>query len=177
MAGALDDASDLSVRARLLVEAGAAGLVIAMSGYLRARPRAALRRRTGSASGMLGIPFTIIAVIGLINAFNMLDGIDGLAATVAMVSIGAILLFDDSPWSMPGVVFLLQVLFVALIPYLFVNLGWPDGRKIFMGDAGSTLIGFLLAWSLIYMSHEGRAPRAGGRAVVRGAAGDGHRRR
>ncbi|UNK49942.1 UDP-N-acetylglucosamine 2-epimerase [Lysobacter sp. S4-A87] len=153
VAGALDDASDLSVRARLIVEAGAAGLVIAMSGYY-VHDLGHLIGDDRLGLGMLGIPFTIIAVIGLINAFNMLDGIDGLAATVAMVSIGAIMLFDDSPWSMPGVVFLLQVLFFALIPYLFVNLGWPDGRKIFMGDAGSTLIGFLLAWSLIYMSHE-----------------------
>ncbi|HEY5851904.1 MAG TPA: UDP-N-acetylglucosamine 2-epimerase [Lysobacter sp.] len=153
VAGAVDDASDLSVRARLLVEAGAAGLVIAMSGYY-VHDLGQLFGADRLGLGMLGIPFTIIAVIGLINAFNMLDGIDGLAATVAMVSIGAIMLFDDSPWSMPGVVFLLQVLFFALIPYLFVNLGWPDGRKIFMGDAGSTLIGFLLAWSLIYMSHE-----------------------
>ena len=47
---------------------------------------------------------------------------------------------------------LLQILFVALVPYLGVNMGWPDGRKIFMGDAGSTVIGFLLAWSLIFMS-------------------------
>ncbi|MFC3816220.1 UDP-N-acetylglucosamine 2-epimerase [Lysobacter sp. GCM10012299] len=153
VAGALDDASDLSVRARLLVEAGATGLVIAMSGYY-VHDLGQLIGPERLGLGMLGIPFTIIAVIGLINAFNMLDGIDGLAATVAMVSIGAVMLFDDSPWSMPGVVFLLQVLFFALIPYLFVNLGWPDGRKIFMGDAGSTLIGFLLAWSLIYMSHE-----------------------
>ncbi|WP_441814506.1 UDP-N-acetylglucosamine 2-epimerase [Lysobacter sp. TAF61] len=153
VAGALDDASDLSVRARLLVEAGATGLVIAMSGYY-VHDLGQLFGADRLGLGVLGIPFTIVAVIGLINAFNMLDGIDGLAATVAMVSIGAIMLFDDSPWSMPGVVFLLQVLFFALIPYLFVNLGWPDGRKIFMGDAGSTLIGFLLAWSLIYMSHE-----------------------
>ncbi|QSX75812.1 UDP-N-acetylglucosamine 2-epimerase [Lysobacter arenosi] len=152
VAGALDDASDLSVRARLLVEAGATALVIATSGYYIQDLGNLFGDRLGL--GMLGIPFTIIAVIGLINAFNMLDGIDGLAATVAMVTIGAVMLFDDSPWSMPGVVFLLQVLFFALIPYLFVNLGWPDGRKIFMGDAGSTLIGFLIAWSLIYMSHE-----------------------
>src|SRR5207342_238663 len=49
---------------------------------------------------------------------------------------------------------LLQVLFAALVPYLCVNLGWPDGRKVFMGDAGSTLIGFLMAWSLIYLSNQ-----------------------
>jgi undecaprenyl-phosphate alpha-N-acetylglucosaminyl 1-phosphatetransferase len=151
-AGALDDASNLSVTSRLLVEAGAAGLVIFMSGfYVHDLGQIVGTRHIDI--GLFGIPFTIIAVIGLINAFNMMDGIDGLAASMAMVCIGAILLFDDSSWSMPGVLVMLQVLFAALIPYLFVNLGWPDGRKVFMGDAGSTLIGFLLGWALIYMSH------------------------
>lgn len=148
VAGALDDASDLSVRSRLAIEAGAIMLVIAASGiYVDELGLWGMRL------GVLGIPFTIVAVIGLINAFNMLDGIDGLAASLAMTSIGAILLFDHAGWSSPGVLLLLQVLFAALIPYLCVNLGWPDGRKIFMGDAGSTLIGFLLAWSLVFLSH------------------------
>jgi len=102
---------------------------------------------------LLGIPITIVAVVGLINAFNMLDGIDGLAGSLAMVSIVSILAFSGAGWPTLGVALLLQILSIALIPYLCVNLGWPDGRKIFMGDAGSTLIGFLLAWSLIFMSH------------------------
>ncbi|MBU8978072.1 UDP-N-acetylglucosamine 2-epimerase [Lysobacter sp. MMG2] len=151
-AGALDDASNLSVTTRLLVEAGAAGLVIFMSGFY-VHDLGEIVGTRHIEIGLFGIPFTIIAVIGLINAFNMMDGIDGLAASMAMVCIGAILLFDESPWSMPGVLLMLQVLFAALIPYFFVNMGWPDGRKVFMGDAGSTLIGFILAWSLIYMSH------------------------
>lgn len=153
IAGALDDAHDLSVRSRLLIEAGATALVILLSGfYVRDLGDFAVMGDTFGL-GPFGIPFTIVAVIGLINAFNMLDGIDGLAATVAMACIAAILLFNGAHWTVPGVLFLLQVLFAALIPYLLVNLGWPDGRKVFMGDAGSTLIGFVLAWSLIYMSH------------------------
>lgn len=148
VAGVLDDANDLSVRSRLAVEAGAIALVIAASGiYVDDLGIYGIKL------GLLGIPFTVVAIVGLINAFNMLDGIDGLAASVAMTSIGAILLFDQVGWSSPGVLLLLQVLFAALIPYLCVNLGWPDGRKVFMGDAGSTLIGFLLAWSLVFLSH------------------------
>lgn len=153
IAGALDDAHDLSVRSRLVIEAGATLLVIGLSGfYVRDLGDFAV---TGDTFGLgpFGIPFTIVAVIGLINAFNMLDGIDGLAATMAMACIAAILLFNGTHWTVPGVLVLLQVMFAALIPYLLVNLGWPDGRKVFMGDAGSTLIGFVLAWSLIYVSH------------------------
>lgn len=150
-AGALDDASDLSVTSRLLIEAGASGLVIFMSGFYVHDLGEIIGTRHIDL-GLFGIPFTIIAVIGLINAFNMMDGIDGLAASMAMVCIVAIGMFNES-WSMPGVLVMLQILFAALVPYLFVNMGWPDGRKVFMGDAGSTLIGFLLAWGLIYMSH------------------------
>lgn len=150
--GVVDDFAGLSVKSRLFAEAGIVALVIVASGYYvddlgLSLPGNALQL------GMLGVPVTIVAVIGLINAFNMLDGIDGLAASMAMVSIAAILFFDHVTWSVPSVVLLLQVLFAALVPYLFVNLGWPDGRKIFMGDAGSTLIGFLLAWSVIFLSH------------------------
>ncbi|GAA5075172.1 UDP-N-acetylglucosamine 2-epimerase [Lysobacter panacisoli] len=151
-AGALDDASDLSVTSRLLIEAGACGLVIFMSGFYVSDLGEIIGTRHIDL-GLFGIPFTIVAVIGLINAFNMMDGIDGLAASMAMVCIVAIGMFNQAPWSAPGVLLMLQVLFAALVPYLFVNMGWPDGRKVFMGDAGSTLIGFLMAWALVYMSH------------------------
>jgi undecaprenyl-phosphate alpha-N-acetylglucosaminyl 1-phosphatetransferase/UDP-N-acetylglucosamine 2-epimerase len=150
--GVLDDLVGLNVRSRLVAEAAAIGLVIAASGYHIDD----LGQLFGESTrlGLLGVPLTIVAVIGLINAYNMLDGIDGLAAAVTMVSIAAILLFAGTGTAGPPILLLLCVLFAALIPYLFVNLGWPDGRKIFMGDAGSMLLGFLLAWSLIYLSHE-----------------------
>ncbi|WP_149196458.1 UDP-N-acetylglucosamine 2-epimerase [Luteimonas suaedae] len=149
--GVIDDLNGLSVRSRVLAEAAAVCLVIAASGYYIDDLGALFGEATKL--GLLGIPLTVVAVIGLINAYNMLDGIDGLAAAMTMVTIIAILLFGDARLSAPGILLLLQVLFAALIPYLFVNLGWPDGRKVFMGDAGSMLVGFLLAWSLIYLSH------------------------
>jgi undecaprenyl-phosphate alpha-N-acetylglucosaminyl 1-phosphatetransferase/UDP-N-acetylglucosamine 2-epimerase len=153
-AGVVDDVKDTSVRSRLLIEAAAAAMVIVVSGFYIDH-LGDLLGIDGFRLGLVGIPVTVIAVIGLINAFNMLDGIDGLAAAMAMVSIAAVLLYDTASLSEPGVLLLLQILFAALVPYLCVNLGWPDGRKIFMGDAGSTLIGFVLAWSLIYLSHRG----------------------
>ena len=156
MTGAVDDLHNLSVRSRLIIQACAAGMVIAASGvYLDHTGQ--IFGSHGLELGVIGIPITIVAVIGLINAFNMLDGIDGLAASLAMVSIGAIMLFSNAGLPVLGVTLLLQVLFASLIPYLCVNMGWPDGRKVFMGDAGSTLIGFLLAWSLVFLSHRGTA--------------------
>jgi undecaprenyl-phosphate alpha-N-acetylglucosaminyl 1-phosphatetransferase/UDP-N-acetylglucosamine 2-epimerase len=153
MTGAVDDLNNLSVKSRLVIQACTAWLVIGATGIYMENAGHLL----GDADlqlGLLGIPVTIVAVIGLVNALNMMDGIDGLAAGMAMVTIGTILLFANGNWPALGVLLLLQVLFAALVPYLCVNLGWPDGRKIFMGDAGSTLIGFLMAWCLIFLSHQ-----------------------
>lgn len=151
LTGLLDDLDDLSARTRLLVQAGTAGLVILTTGiYIDGGGN--LLGGEEFRLHALGIPITIIAVVGLINAFNMLDGIDGLAAGLAIVSIVAILAFMGVGWPTVGVALLLQILAATLVPYICVNLGWPDGRKIFMGDAGSTLIGFLVAWSLIFLS-------------------------
>ena len=155
--GLVDDFHNLSVRSRLVVEIGVVAWVIAISG-IYIDDIGPLLGDHGLKLGLLGVPFTIFAVIGLINAFNMLDGIDGLAAATAMISILAMLAFGDFTGPSLGALMLLQILFASLIPYVCVNLGWPDGRKIFMGDAGSTLIGFLLAWSLVYLSH-GRIAR------------------
>jgi undecaprenyl-phosphate alpha-N-acetylglucosaminyl 1-phosphatetransferase/UDP-N-acetylglucosamine 2-epimerase len=156
--GMLDDRYDLSVGTRLAIQAGAAAVVIAATGvYIDSAGH--LFGTQDVRLHAFGIPLTVLAVVGLMNAFNMLDGIDGLAGGLAMVSILAVLAFTTGTgWQALGVLLLLQVLLVALVPYLGVNLGWPDGRKIFMGDAGSTLIGFLLAWSLIHLSqrHIGR---------------------
>ena len=152
LTGLLDDLYDLTVRTRLAIQVAAAVGVIAATGvYIDS-----LGQVAGGAElrlSMLGIPLTILAVVGLMNAFNMTDGIDGLAGGLAMVSILAVLTYSTGTGSEAlGVLLLLQILLVVLVPYLGVNLGWPDGRKIFMGDAGSTMLGFLLAWSLIYLS-------------------------
>jgi UDP-GlcNAc:undecaprenyl-phosphate GlcNAc-1-phosphate transferase len=151
--GALDDRVDLSVRSRLLVQTGAVLTMVICTGvYVHT-----LGHLFGYELelGVLGIPLTLVAVIGLLNAFNMMDGIDGLAGMLALVSIGAIVLFQGlSHW--PSVVVLL-LLAAALLPHLAANLGLV-GNKIFLGDAGSMVVGYLLAWTLIHLS-QGRQPQ------------------
>ncbi|OOG66249.1 undecaprenyl-phosphate alpha-N-acetylglucosaminyl 1-phosphate transferase [Rhodanobacter sp. B04] len=148
--GALDDRFDLSVRVRLLVQTIAILAVIASTGvYVHT-----LGHIYGYELelGWLGIPLTVVAVIGLLNAFNMMDGIDGLAGSLALVSIAAIVMFAG-PLPLHSGMALMTLLAAAVIPYLAANLGFM-GRKIFMGDAGSMFVGYLLAWALIHMSQE-----------------------
>lgn len=147
--GALDDRYDLSVRTRLLVQTAAVLFMVATTGvYIHS-----LGHIFGHdfELGVLGIPVTVVAVIGLLNAFNMMDGIDGLAGSLALVSIGAVTLFNGPQYWQSTV--LLLLLMAALVPYLAANLGLM-GRKVFLGDAGSMMIGYLLAWTLIQLSQE-----------------------
>lgn len=146
--GALDDRFDLKVRDRLLIQAIAILTVIASTGvYIHT-----LGHIFGYnvELGWLGPPLTVIAIIGLMNAFNLMDGIDGLAGSLELVSIASIVMFANPP-ALQEMALLLALLATASLPFLVTNLGFM-GRKIFLGDAGSMLIGYLLAWALVRMS-------------------------
>ena len=154
--GALDDRNDLSVRSRLLVQAVAILVMICSTGIYVHRLGHVLGFELEL--GWFGIPLTVIAVIGLLNAFNMMDGIDGLAGGLGLMSIGSILLFNSQVSRTPleGVLVIVTLLAVAMLPFMLANLGL-FGRKIFMGDAGSMVLGYLLAWTLIQLS-QGSTP-------------------
>lgn len=99
----------------------------------------------------LVILFTFLCVIGLTNAINFIDGIDGLAAGIILNALISILIFSylDNATNDLGLVLLL---IISVIVFLFANLGifLP---KIFLGDSGSTALGFLLAFLLVYYTH------------------------
>ena len=147
--GSLDDARNLGVRIRLLVQTLVALALMAGTGqYLQSFGN--LLDTGNIALGWSGVLVTVIAVIGAINAFNMIDGIDGLLGSTAFVSFASMgVLFALHGHSHREVI--MAVLFVSvLIPYLIANLTFPPfKRKIFMGDAGSMLIGFSVVWLLI----------------------------
>lgn len=95
----------------------------------------------------IGLLCTIVAVFGTINAWNMIDGIDGLAASMALMSMISFLIVTVGHETLPVAVFLL---FGGLFAFLCFN--FSNGRplpKIFLGDAGSKLIGFSLVWFMI----------------------------
>jgi UDP-GlcNAc:undecaprenyl-phosphate/decaprenyl-phosphate GlcNAc-1-phosphate transferase len=97
--------------------------------------------------------FTITIVLTAINAFNMFDGSDGIAGAQALMG----LLFIGFACVMSGEmgpVPLIVSMAGCLMGFLFFN--WPSRRtgnvRAFMGDAGSTMLGFLLAWLSIDLS-------------------------
>ena len=150
LAGLVDDLKDLGVWVRIIIQTLAciimikgAGVYVDDLGNLFGMGLINL--------GILGIPFTIFAVIGLVNAINMSDGIDGLTGSLALVAIIGVFGFETISGNYRLFDFLLIVV-AALIPYLLTNLNIISRRKIFLGDAGSMFIGFVLAWVLIELS-------------------------
>jgi UDP-GlcNAc:undecaprenyl-phosphate GlcNAc-1-phosphate transferase len=97
------------------------------------------------------IPFTVFAVIGNINAFNMMDGIDGLTASLALVALVGFYIAAES--KVTGDIYSILLLIIAsLCAFLLMNLFAKN--KVFMGDAGSMLIGFVISYFAIQFSQE-----------------------
>ena len=98
--------------------------------------------------GIFSIPFTIFCVVGIMNAFNMIDGINGLCAGCGML---ALLLIGFSS----GLIYdsMLVLIIGGMIGFLLFNLRiFGKKRGVFLGDHGSNLVGFLVAWAAIYAS-------------------------
>jgi len=100
-----------------------------------------------------GAAFTCVAIMGAINAFNMLDGMDGLAGTMAFIALVALAIMGGlvSDGSIASVALVVSG---AVAAFLVFNIPAKYNRRFrcFMGDAGSTLLGFLLACLCISIS-------------------------
>lgn len=148
LVGILDDRFDLPFMPRMLLQASMACVMMWNGYYLYSLGDVLLG--TQLVLGGVGYAVTLFAVIGAINAFNMVDGIDGLLGALSCVTFGALAIvfylgdrIDLALWC--------TCLLTACLPYILLNLGIPWGRKfkVFMGDSGSTLIGFTVIWLLI----------------------------
>jgi len=108
---------------------------------------------------LLGIPIVIIFVLGATNSLNLLDGLDGLSAGVTVIITGAMLLLAIhlSTWGFSKVggdavrVIICLGLLGAVCGFLPFN---RHPAKIFMGDAGSMLLGFVVAALMILFAEK-----------------------
>lgn len=100
--------------------------------------------------GRLSIPFTYISIIGITNAINLIDGLNGLAGGVSLLGF----LFMGIAALLAGNIMVALVCFAfvgALAAFLLYN--FPDAR-IFMGDSGSTFLGFSLALTAVFLTQD-----------------------
>lgn len=131
--GLLDDVFGLPWKTRLTIQLGLAGVLVASGVRLTLFPPI-------STIPLLAGSITVLWIVALTNAFNFLDNMDGLAAGVALIAglllAGAQLLAGEV--AVPAV---LLVISGALTGFLIHNF-YP--ARMFMGDAGSNFLGFLL---------------------------------
>lgn len=108
--------------------------------------------------GSLGVGFTLFWLVACANIINLVDGMDGLAATIGLIVCGAIALRSGMD-GVPGVLPLALLCAGALLGFLWHN--WPPAR-IFLGDSGSLLVGFIVG----VLSIEGSMKTATGFALA-----------
>ncbi|MGR2767984.1 UDP-N-acetylglucosamine--undecaprenyl-phosphate N-acetylglucosaminephosphotransferase [Photobacterium ganghwense] len=151
--GLADDKYNVEVKLRLLIQCGVA-YVMVNYGDCRITELGSL---TGSEKVVLSHSqstiISVLAIVGGINAFNMIDGVDGLLGGMTIVcftALGYLFYIHD----VSEMVFLCSIIVVATVPFLLLNTGifCRPKHKVFMGDAGSTLLGFILVWLLILSS-------------------------
>ncbi len=156
--GALDDKYDISYKIRFAIQAALSIAMMSLGGIELKTIGDIFGTGEVITLGWFGYFVTVIAVIGAINAFNMVDGIDGLLGGLSVVTFGGlgVMLAHDGQYN---IAYLCLVMVVVIVPYILLNLGiFGRKRKIFMGDAGSMLIGFTVIWFLLLSSQNGKAP-------------------
>lgn len=132
--GVLDDALSLPPWIKLFAQVGAAYVSTIGGNVITAVGNRSL--------GVLSLPVTVLWIVTLINAHNFIDGLDGLCGGVAAIE-GGILGLIAIKTGHPGLAAASFTLCGACIGFLPYNMG---GARIFMGDCGSTFLGFALAW-------------------------------
>jgi UDP-N-acetylmuramyl pentapeptide phosphotransferase/UDP-N-acetylglucosamine-1-phosphate transferase len=141
MSGLKDDLMGTSARTKLLVQLGTACLVLLnseltvthLSGFF------GIGEVTPAAGFLISLGF----IVFLVNAYNLIDGIDGLAGIIAIIAFsvfGVYYYVNNNSF----LVLIIASMIGALVSFLTWNFA-SSKRKMFMGDTGSLVIGFILA--------------------------------
>tara|TARA_B100000787_G_C16140003_1_gene271493 strand:+ start:138 stop:962 length:825 start_codon:yes stop_codon:yes gene_type:complete len=94
------------------------------------------------------IPFTLLAILFLINSFNYFDGLDGVLGFSTISTLG--ILFFLAPNE--NIKLFLIIILIPILFFLCFNFSIFKLPKLFLGDSGSLLLGFIIAFTLIYLS-------------------------
>lgn len=155
--GVMDDIHGLQTRKRFLVQIVAAVAMVVIGGVKITQLGNIFGDGKLYFGGFFALVFTVFSTVGVINAMNMVDGADGLAGSLATISFLALAFAAFSAGDILEAQMILVVV-GALIAFLLFNIRFFGSKaKIFMGDAGSMFLGFLLAWFFIDMS-QGEEP-------------------
>lgn len=142
--GVVDDRFDMKAGVKLSLQ------ILATTIFLITNPGSQLRVHEFDAPLWISTLLHILFLTGSINAFNMLDGSDGLAGGVAAVVLAALTLashFSGAPFSS----LICTAFLSAVMAFLSMNAQtpWQPRATIFLGDAGSMLLGLVISFALL----------------------------
>ena len=137
--GVVDDMREISAKAKMLGQFIAALIVVFVGGI----QIEVINLPFGGTIdfGILGIPLTILWIVGITNAINLIDGLDGLAAgvsTIACITLAVMAMIMGNGF----VIAMASILAAASLGFLVFNF---HPAKIFMGDTGALFLGFMIS--------------------------------
>jgi len=100
--------------------------------------------------GSFSIPFSVICVIFLINAFNYFDGLDG---TLSFTSISTLCILIFLSLNNNNILFLI-VTIIPIVIFLCFNFSIFKIPKLFLGDSGSLLLGFIISFTIMHFANQ-----------------------
>jgi UDP-GlcNAc:undecaprenyl-phosphate/decaprenyl-phosphate GlcNAc-1-phosphate transferase len=158
--GVLDDRWGMSATRKFAVQILAASIAVGWGGHVIET----VGNLAGTGDLYLGsaaLWFTVFCFVGVINAVNMIDGMDGLAGGVTLVALGWFAAASFSTGTSGGAPLVL-VWIGAVGGFLLFNFPapWRSRASVFMGDAGSMVLGLVLTWFALELSQGPRAPLA-----------------
>jgi len=153
LTGAVDDRFDLGPYIKFAVQIAVA-LSMIYWGELILHSLGNLVSAAPLTLGRFAAALTVFAVIGVINAINLCDGADGLAGGLVFIAVFWIAVMSAASGSTDT---LALALLGCIAAFLVFNLRSPWRRRaaVFLGDAGSLSLGFVLAWLTVGATREG----------------------
>lgn len=152
--GMVDDRQPVPARLKLIFHLAAAAIIVL--GENITISDIGIFQETMLSSDYVGLHavLAVLAIATAVNAFNFIDGIDGLSASMALLALTHTnlafnIIYGTTP---PDYAFFAVLVSGALAGFLLFNLQVFNGRKIFLGDSGSMLVGLLIAVALINAS-------------------------
>jgi len=139
--GAFDDRFELSAKLKFVLQIIAACIVVFGFNISIEFVSLPFGENMQQINDWIGIPVTILWIVGVTNAINLIDGLDGLASGVSGIAIGTILIMAIIMGFQP-VILISTLLLGGILGFLRYNF---HPAKIFMGDSGSLFLGFCLA--------------------------------
>ena len=156
LTGLVDDYLPLPAIVRLAIQVLAAWLMYSW-GDNRLQTLGRLFTDSEFFLGRWAMVMTIFATVGVVNAINMIDGMDGLSGGLGAVCL--LFLAVAAFWSgnSPALFTIAITALACLAAFLLVNYRAPMKKPalVYLGDSGSTMLGFVLAWLLIEASQGG----------------------